>query len=203
MGKDDLAHSDYRMRMRAIYALVEQGDPVAVPMILPLLHDREIPVRNAAIVALGTFGDQRAFEPLVACLASSSSLERRNAVQALVVLGDPRRCDPFLEALKRETRTSICIALIKAVYEFPEEKVLETLITLLTHRDEDVRATAAVALGRIGQSRALPALQHMALTDTNHETTIRGLWVLNSSVAQRAIDMILHPEQEHVLDWPW
>jgi HEAT repeat protein len=171
-------------------------------MLLPLLHDREMPVRNAAIVALGTFGDRRAFDPLVACLASSSSLDRKNAVQALVALGDPRRCDPFLEALKTEKQPSICMALIRDLSVFPGEKVLASLLELLTHQDEDVRATAAVALGKMGQSRALPALQHMALTDTNHETTLRGLWVHNSSIAQQAIHIILHPEQEQALDWP-
>jgi len=77
-----------------------------------------------------------------------------------------------------------------------------TLLELLAHQDEDVRATAAVALGKMGQSRALPALQHMALTDTNHETTLRGLWVHNSSIAQQSIHILLHPEQEQALDWP-
>jgi HEAT repeat protein len=161
-----------------------------------------MPVRCAAIVALGMFADPQAFESLVACLAARTSLECRHAVQALVALGDPRRRDPFLEALKTEVNPLVRFELIKALSVFLDEEVLEALIQRLTDRDEDVRATAAVALGKMGQSRAIPALQRMALTDTNQETTIHGLYTLNSSVAKRAIQMILHPEQEHDLDWP-
>ena len=136
-------------------------------LLLPLLHDREMPVRCAAIVALGIFADRQAFDPLVACLAAPISLERKNAVQALVALGDPRSRDTFLGALKTEMNPFVRAGLIKAVSVFPEEAVLETLIELLTDRDEDVRAVAAIALGKMGQPRAIPALQQMALTDTH------------------------------------
>lgn len=119
-----------------------------------------------------------------------------------MALDDPRWRDPCLEALKIEISPSIFMDLIKAVSVFPEEKVLEAFLELLTHRDEYVRATAAIALEKMGQPRAIPALQHMALTDTNYEVFILGLVIRNSSVAQQTIHMILHPEQEHILDWP-
>src|SRR5260370_34954930 len=93
------------------------------------------------------------------------------------------------------------VGLIKAVSVFPEEEVLETLIELLTDQDEDVRAVAAIALGKMGQPRAIPALQRMALTDTNQETRIDGLREQNSSLTKRAIQMILHPEQEQDIVW--
>lgn len=199
---EGLVNPDYRVRMRTIHVLVERGHAEAVQLLLPLLHDREMPVRNAAIVALGTFADRQAFDPLVTCLAAPISLERKNAVQALVALGDPRRRDAFLDALKTEMNPFVHMRLIKAVSVFPEEEVLETLIELLTDRDEDVRAVAAIALGKMGQPRAIPALQQMALTDTNQETSIHGLWEQNSSLAKRAIQMILHPEQEQGIGWP-
>lgn len=199
---DGLVNPDYRVRMRTIHVLVERGHAEAVQLLLPLLHDREMPVRNAAIVALGTFADRQAFDPLVTCLAAPISLERKNAVQALDALGDPRRRDAFLDALKTEMNPFVRVGLIKAVSVFPEEEVLETLIELLTDRDEDVRAVAAIALGKMGQPRAIPALQQMALTDTNQETSSDGLCEQNSSLAKRAIQMILHPEQEQGIGWP-
>jgi HEAT repeat protein len=197
-----LADPDYRQRMRAIHALVDQGNMEAVPYILPLLQDREMPVRNAAIVALGMLSDRQAFEPLVGCLAASTSQERGNAVQALVQMGDSRRRDPLIAALKIERTPSVRQKIVKAISVFPDDEVIEMLIQCLMDLDEDVRATAAVALGKIGHPRAIPALEQMMLSDTNQETFIHHLWIDNSAVARQAIDMIRYPEQEHDLDWP-
>ncbi|GHO95793.1 hypothetical protein KSF_058410 [Reticulibacter mediterranei] len=197
-----LADPDYRKRMRAIHAFVDQGNMEAVPYILPLLQDREMPVRNAAIVALGMLADQQAFEPLTACLAASTSQERDNAVQALVQMGDSRRRDPLVAALKIERTPSVRQKIVKAISVFPDDEVIETLIQCLMDLDEDVRAAAAVALGKIGHPRAIPALEQMMLSDTNQETSIHHLWINNSVVARQAVDMIRYPEQEHDLDWP-
>ena len=199
---EGLVNPNHRVRMRTIYMLVEHGHAEAVPFLLPLLHDREMPVRNAAIVALGTFADQQAFAPLVAHLTAPISLERKNAVLALVALEDSRREDAFLEALKTERNPSVRVELIKALSVFPDEKVLETLIERLTDEDGDVRAVTAIALGKMGLPRAIPALQQMALTDTNQETSIHGLSIQNSSIAKQAIQMLLHPDQEQAIDWP-
>jgi HEAT repeat protein len=199
---EGLANSDYRIRMRSIYALVEQRHVEAVPLLLALLHDREMPVRCAAIAALGTFADPQAFEPLVACLAAPRTLERRNAVQALVALRDPRRCDALLQALKTEKDSTIRVDLIKAVSVFSKQEVLEELIERLGDQDSHVRAVAAIALGKLGQPQAIPSLQQMSLTDTNEEDLIQGLWERNSSIAKRAIQMILRPQQEQDIGWP-
>lgn len=199
---EGLADPDYLVRMRTIYLLVEQQHPEAVQGILPLLHDREMLVRNAAIVALGTLADSQAFDALVSCLNSHISLDRKNAVHAIVALGEPRRLDVFLDTLKTEKNRTVLAALIKAVSVFPTEEVLETVTRFLTDRDEDVRAVAATALGKMGLPAAIPALQHMALTDTNQETSIHNLWVINSCVARDAIQMILHPEQSQDFAWP-
>ena len=74
---EGLVNPDYRVRMRTIHVLVERGHVEAVQLLLPLLHDREMPVRNAAIVALGTFADRQAFDPLVTCLAAPISLSEK------------------------------------------------------------------------------------------------------------------------------
>lgn len=199
---EDLSDLDYRVRMRTIHTLVQRGHAEAIQLLLPLLNDREMLVRCAAMIALGTFADRQIFDSLVPFLASTVSLERKNAVQALVTSEDPRRRDAFLDALKTETNLFVRVQLIKALSVFHEEKVFEMLIEQLTDQDEDIRAIAAIALGKMGQPCAIPALQQMVLTDTNEETSIHGLCELNSTIAKRAIQMILHPEQEQNIDWP-
>lgn len=121
---EGLANADYRIRMRSMYALVEQKYEEAVPLLLALLHDREMPVRCAAIAALGTLADPQAFEPLVACLASPITLERKNVVQALVALGDARHGDTFLQALKTEKNFAIRASMIKAISAFPKPETV-------------------------------------------------------------------------------
>ncbi len=199
----ELTAQDYRQRLQAIYRLVERHPPQAGIWIRPLLKDRESLVRSAAIVALGELQDQESFADLVNCLAAPTSHERSNAVLALVALGDARMRDPLVQALTHETRPFVCFVLIKGLSAFADDgEVIEALIQQLQAPDTDVRATAAVALAKMRARAAVPALQHMMQTDTNQETSIQGLWVANSSVAQMASATILSGQQASELDWP-
>jgi HEAT repeat protein len=198
---EGLVNPDHRVRLRTIYRLVERGYVEAVPLLLSLLHDREMPVRSAAIVALGTLADQQAFDPLIACLAASMSVERKSAIEALVSLGDPRRRDGFLDALKTETDYFVRLKLIIALSAFPDDEVLDALLERLIGQEETICATAAIALGKMGQPRVIPALEQMALTDRG-ETSIHNLYTGNGYLAKKAIQMLLHPEQGQDIDWP-
>ncbi len=199
----ELTSADHRRRMQAIYRLVEQHPPQAGIWIRPLLKDREALVRSAAIVALGDLQDQESFADLVACLAAPTSHEQRNAVRALVGLGGERMRDPLLQALSQKADPFVCFDIIKGLSAFADDgDVVDALIQQLQAPDEDVRATAAVALAKMRARAAVPALQHMMQTDSNQETSIHGLWVANSSVAKMAIAMILSGQQASALDWP-
>lgn len=199
----DLASVDYRQRMWAIYRLVEQHSPQVGSWIRPLLKDREALVRSAAIVALGDVQDQDAFADLVTCLVASTTHEQSNAVRALVALGGERIRDPLLQALSHQTDPFVCFDIIKGLSAFADDgEVIAALIQQLQAPDEDVRATAAVALAKMRARAAVPALQRMMQTDTNQETSIHGLWVHNSSVAKMAIATILSGQQASELDWP-
>jgi HEAT repeat protein len=199
----ELASDDYRQRLQAIYRLVEHHPPQAEAWIRPLLQDRESLVRSAAIVALGNLQDQESFSDLVACLGAPTSHERRNAVLALSALGGQRVRSPLVQALTQETNPFVCPIIIKALSAFADDsEVIDVLIQELQAPDEDVRATAAVALAKMRARAAIPALQDMAQTDTNQEISIHGLWVYNSSVAKMAIVAILSDQPPAELDWP-
>jgi HEAT repeat protein len=199
----EIASDDYRQRLQAIYRLVEHHPPQAGTWIRPLLQDRESLVRSAAIVALGNVQDQESFPDLAACLAAPTSHERRNAVLALSALGGERVRSPLVQALAHETNPFVCLDMIKALSAFADDKeVIDVLIQKLQAPDEDVRAAAAVALAKMRARAAIPALQYMAQTDTNQETSIHGLWLVNSSVAKMAIVAILSDQPPSELDWP-
>ena len=110
---------------------------------------------------------------------------------------------PLVQALAHETNPFVCLDMIKALSTFADDKeVIDILIQELQAPDEDVRAAAAVALAKMRARAAIPALQYMAQTDTNQETSIHGLWVVNSGVAKMAIVAILSDQSPSELDWP-
>lgn len=197
-----LANADYRVRLRTIHSLVEQGHPLAGQWIRPLLQDRESPVRNAAIVALGIVHDQEAFDALVMCLSAPTSQERINATQSLGILGHSGVQQPLLRAFQVETEPRVRIAIIKTLSAYPEDgDIIDALIQVITDPDEEIRATTAIALAKMRATKALPALQQMAMMDTNQETMMNGLWTRNNTIAQRVIKIILSLEQQIDLNW--
>ena len=198
-----LGDSDYRIRLRTLERCREQSEIAAAPWIRLLLHDHESVVRSAAMAVLGALRDQEAFVLLTDCLQAATTHERRNAVQALVALGNPQMRDPLIRTLEEEPHFSVRIVIIQALSTFHgDEETINTLIRRLTDRDEDVRATAAVALAKMGASSAIDALEQMALTDTNQETLINGLVTTNSSVARQAIEILLTESSPSTLEWP-
>jgi HEAT repeat protein len=76
------------------------------------------------------------------------------------------------------------------------------VIDRLTDPDEDVRATAAVALAKMGATRAIGDLQRMEQTDTNQETQMNGVATLNSVVAHQAIEVLLKRASPSAMVWP-
>ena len=188
--------------MRAIHRLAEDGSPHAARWIRPLLRDREALVRSAALMALGKLGAPSDLDAIAELLQARMSFERRAAVDALVALHSPRMRDPLIRAMKTEPSYANRIEMIKALSVLiGDNVVVDTLISMLADPDEDVRATAAVALGKIGASQAILALQQMMLTDIV-ETTIYGRAIYNPTIAHRAIEMIRAPGHAPQLEWP-
>jgi len=198
-----LTDADHRQRLRAVEACILLGDPAAAPWIRPLLQDRESVVRSAAIRALGDLKDEHSFAELVTCLAAATSHERIQAVHALIALGNPQMRTPLIHAVTAEPHYSVRIAIIKALSNFYTDiKVVTVIIHCLTDPNEDVRATAAVALAQMGATQAIPALQRMALSDTNHETMMNGMYTAISAVARQALAVLRGQTQHRSLPWP-
>ncbi len=194
---------DYRIRLRNLERCREQHELAAAPWIHPLLGDRESLVRSAAIVTLGELRDQEAFDLLIGCLQAATTHERRNTVQALVALRNPQMRVPLILQLETEPRFLVRIAIIQALSTFrADEETIDALIRRLTDHDEDVRATAAVALAKMGASKAIDALDQMARTDTNHETLMKGLATCNSTVARQAMEILLAKAPVSAMVWP-
>jgi HEAT repeat protein len=144
-------------RDAAAQALVQVGAPAVEPLI-GALSDGAKTVRSTASWALGEIGDVRAVEPLIASLADRVEDVRVAARRALGRIGAPA-VEPLIAALRdsHDWEVYICEMGTGALVEIGAPAV-EPLIAALKDEDVLVRWTAAEALGKIGDERALAPL---------------------------------------------
>lgn len=132
-------------------ALGEAGDKRAVdPLIAQLSHDHH-DVRRAAVDALARLGDPQAIEPIVKRLDDDKAGVQNAAVRALKQFRwQPRTQDETI-TFAIATRDGVMLATLG-------KAVSDRLIGFLSHTIADSRATAAAALGKIGEPRAVEPL---------------------------------------------
>jgi HEAT repeat protein len=174
-------------RLVAARSLARLGDPEAVPPLLEVITDpaSEGSALEGALQALGELGDHRATAPILDLLhRSTNGTIRFCCLEALGALGDPAANPTLLEyARTRKGRADYPGVAIRAVSAAGDPSVLldvldcwrragdqdviaaaaalgttETLAPLLETRKGKVRAMVAAALGRRGDSSAIPAL---------------------------------------------
>ena len=137
-------------------------------------------LRSAAARALGAIGDERAVDALMAAAAHPIHMsDQANAVEALRVFKSPRSFDLLLEivlslpvrdpameemagilgeGILQWARQSAIVALV----ELNDARAVEPLIGVLKDPQAEVCGTAAWALGRFRDARAVPKLEALA-----------------------------------------
>jgi len=177
----------WEVRREAAGALGRLRDRRAVGALAEALNDSDTDVREAIAMALGNIGDREAIRPLVLALRDSASGVRRMVAAALSRIDPswnsaPETCAAAEELkvlLKNEDSTvryyvsqfltglgGIDPGVVPAGTEdmlvsSPAKRrklAVNLLETLLGDWDRDLRQAAAEALGRLGDSRAQPAL---------------------------------------------
>ena len=177
------------IRAEAAEALGQAGGPGALEPLVAALHDGDFIVQWAAAEALGQLGDSRAVEPLLLVLnrdADSASYLISTIARALGRLGDGRAIEPLVARLDDPTG-SIAKALVQiggpealaaltgalrdhrplartqaimALSGIGGDTAIDTIIDQLRkEQDEWVLERTAERLGRLGDERALTALE--------------------------------------------
>ncbi len=130
-----LQGKDIQIRIASAGVLGQIGDSSAVDPLINALQDGDTSLRQMAAIALANMKDARAVKPLIAALRNNDEGVRSAAMEALVDIGAPA-VEP----------------LISALYDDVTYVVLEDATQLY------VRQEAALALGRIGDIRAVQPL---------------------------------------------
>ncbi len=191
-----LHDENVRVRRYAALALGEIGARNATPHLQSLLQDENQDVRYSAVKAVASIGGKEALSGLVTALKDNDWAVRMTAAQGLGDLGDREGVAPLCEAL-RDPEWSVryhaaaalgqigdVAALISADLRITEGRgrqvirrqvseaicdvaALIPLIRTAGDSNAAVRRHVAEALGKLGDERALPALERL-VRDSDH-----------------------------------
>jgi HEAT repeat protein len=157
----------WRDRAFAAELLGRIGGAKAVPALLSTIQatqTEDSDVRDIALRALARIGDPGAVEPLIAALASADSWLAPRIADILARHGE-LAVDPLVDLLSSKDRDSARAWAANVLGEVRAGRALPVLVHALDDPDDEVRAKAATALGRLSDRRALaPLLEHL-LTD--------------------------------------
>jgi HEAT repeat protein len=179
-GSADAAHAlaaalndpSESVRAAAVSGLAHLRNPNHIALIAALLAKDKRPfVRKTAAYALGQYASTQSTPALVAALARDKDVEVRAA--AVVALGqykDPEVVGPLAAALKDKNEfIRAYAARALGVNGRASETAVNELIRLLTSDQAgEVRRQAATALGLIGASAAVPALERASRSSDPH-----------------------------------
>lgn len=177
------------VRLATVWALGEIGDPRSVESLIRALGDGDLHVRALSVCALGHLGDPRAVQHVAARgVQDPSRCVRLAGVEALELLGSAPPA-----ALLEDPEWAIRLRVVETFgrVRLAEETPVLGLIKCLEQDPHPlIRARAAWALGEIGDSRAVTALQRAAGSRE---------WPQRAAAARAALDKIKAPARQRLL----
>lgn len=147
-----LNDKDVLVRREAAYALGRTKSQTAVPLLIDLLRfDKIDEVRGAAAVALGAIENEAAVIPLLGVLTGQAAQIKK-------------------QKAKPEQNPFVLRSAARALGQIGTRASVTVLIAALEneHSEDDLRREAAIALGRIGDQTALPALRNALAAGDPH-----------------------------------
>jgi HEAT repeat protein len=151
---DLLNDPDWVVRREAVITLGEMGDERCIEPLAKALRDGDWQVREVAVEAMGQVGSP-AVELLVKLLRDWEV--RKYAILALGKIRDERVLDPLMLQLRSDEFKDDAI---DALVELGAPAV-SRLVTALRDKDENIRKSAVLALGRIKSGEAVDPLIEM------------------------------------------
>ena len=138
--------SDYDLRSFAWRALAKLHATSAIEPLISMLNDSDARLRNGIVNILGSFRDARSADALTEALHDEDAKVRRSATFALASIGDKRAVDPLISMLLIEPQIEAArVAVNPDLYEDVD-------------RNRFIRESAARALGKLGDARAIAPL---------------------------------------------
>lgn len=150
-------------------ALIKVGPP-AIPALGKLLKEKSPGLRAIVVEILGKIRDSRATPFLVRALKDNDGSVRSLCAISLGMIGDQRATPALIRALKDKDK-DVRLDAASALGDLQDARALNNLISILGNVNEmpDLRKTAALSLGKIGDTRAITILENIRNLDPNIE----------------------------------
>lgn len=183
-------------RATAAFTLGDMGSAVAVPGLVAALEDRSRDVRSAAVRSLGHLRATEAIEPAIEA-AIAGRVPRGVVTAAAIELGPP--IVPLLQRLLRHERARVRTAAAELYGVLDGSGDATPLVTLLSDPVPEVRATAALALGRVADASATRTLQE-ALHDDDSSVRAAAAAALGEIGEVGSLDVLLEVAQRDAFE---
>jgi HEAT repeat protein len=187
-----------KVRERAAWSLWVIADRRSAPALLARLDDEAADVRWSAAVALGRVGGPEAIAPLTLARGDPNDRVRRESLLALAHLRPPNLGEllrPFLVDPAMRVRIGAAVGL----GEGKDRAAVSLLIERLrVEREIRVLPSLLVALGRIGDPTAVPAL----LGFVSHKTSWARVCAFHA-LGELHSPEVADPAREHLTDPIW
>lgn len=144
----ELGDQDDAVRVNAVGALVQIGEPAVKALVKGLRND-DWKVRFGALEALGKIGDAWSVELLLPLLGDWSDNVINQAIEALVQIGEPA-VESLIKGLGNDD-WSVQVGVIKALGKIGDSRAVEPLTKALGDENGNVRLQAAKVLIRMGE----------------------------------------------------
>ena len=180
MGQENTAHiegllysEDPSKKILAVDELVNVGDDWSIDAICALLKDEDETVRARAAKGLKQLRSARSMTRLIEALGDDSPNVKSACSEALIELSN-KAILPLIESIqKNDGRAATAVrtlggAIRKGLSVKMEERAMVAIVSVLKHRDINVRRSAVNALATAGQPIAISALKDAYY----HESTV-------------------------------
>ena len=175
------------VRRAAALGLARLGDSRGIELVIKTLGDTAY--AGSAAHALVALGDPRGFEPLVAALREGDANLGMCAADALGELKDPRAVGPLMETFRRSYPPGLHSSAANALAKLGPA-ACAPLVSALKDWDWRVRISAAEALGKLGDKRAVQPLL-AALKDERSDVRAQAAMALGKLRDPQAFDALV------------
>lgn len=201
--------SDFGIRITSVRAAGQCGGEEAIEFILAALRDSTGEVRMSAVDALVKIDGKRFVDVFINGLRDPHPYVRQHAAIALDMIADRKAIPALLAALDDKSQSDIGAnhrglvlgAVAHALQHYKDEQVIQSLIKLLREdKGNEGAANAAIALGRIGDKRAVEPLLDVLQNSFNYlrAHVAEGLGLLGDKRATMPLVEALQDEDDIV-----
>lgn len=153
-----LASKNWGKRLESIIRLEVIGDPDIEKALLPLIHDENYFVSLAAMRAISTLPKPEHIEEVLDALSRRAPARHDLFIEILTHIGE-RNVETIVRFLNECHDPALAAIAVHVLGNLKAVSVVSDLIPLTRSADDSIVAETALALGKIGDSNAIPSLR--------------------------------------------